>query len=269
MADIKDSIFPKLTGQQIGIMNIGIQNGQIPKFLYKYMTAEGAMRFLGNGKLLFNRPSDFNDPFECKSIIDNSNTTKEEWRQYVCKQTNNPLEQQQLFSIIMSNPQEVDKIIKEEIQKQNEANGILCLSSEPDNILLWSHYTKDHKEVCLKFDISKDIESFATPLKVKYDNDYPKYNYIRNPEMVLKVAIHKSAMWGYEKEYRVLKTSGYGLRLINKDALVGIIFGVKIDLNSDGFKEKDIKELVINNGYTNVQFSHCELDQSMYKLNIV
>lgn len=269
MADIKDSVFTKLTSQQIDLINIGIQSRQIPKILYKYMTAEGAMRFLGNGKLLFNRPSDFNDPFECKAIIDNSDTTKEEWRQYLSKQALDPLAQQQLFNIIMSNPKDVDRIIGEEIQRQNEANGILCLSSEPDNILLWSHYAKDHKGVCLVFDISKDIESFTTPLKVDYDNHYPKYNYIRNPEMVLKVALKKAKMWNYEKEYRVLKTSGYGLRFINKDALVGIIFGVKINHNDNGYKEEDIRNLAFKNGYSKVKFSHCELDSSSYKLNIL
>ena len=87
--------------------------------------------------------------------------------------------------------------------------------------------------------------------------------------MVLKVALKKAKMWNYEKEYRVLKTSGYGLRFINKDALVGIIFGVKINHNGNGYKEEDIRNLAFKNGYSKVKFSHCELDSSSYKLNLL
>lgn len=44
-------------------MRHAIEKKKMPRFLFKYMTIKGAMRFLENAELLYSRPSDFNDPF--------------------------------------------------------------------------------------------------------------------------------------------------------------------------------------------------------------
>ena len=44
-------------------MRYAIEKKKIPKFLFKYMTIKGALRFLENAELLYSRSIDFNDPF--------------------------------------------------------------------------------------------------------------------------------------------------------------------------------------------------------------
>lgn len=93
--------------------------------------------------------------------------------------------------------------------------GVLCLTTKPDNLLMWSHYAKNHEGIVVEFDIthpffnqkiekenSEEICSYrGRPLKVQYRTDrYEakwKHDYTHDPLLV------KSAEWSYEDEYRM------------------------------------------------------------------
>ena len=63
------------------------------------------------------------------------------------------------------------KIFKNQYE---EDIGICCFSFNPKSILMWSHYTNNHKGVCLKFDYKQDIEGFRVSSPVEYVEEYPK-----------------------------------------------------------------------------------------------
>ena len=66
----------------------------------------------------------------------------------------------------------------------------------PDNLLLWAHYSASHTGVCLKFDITKDEDLFALTFAVKYSKDYPKFDYLKERDQLVDKAMRtKSIHW--------------------------------------------------------------------------
>ncbi len=73
---------------------------------------------------------------------------------------------------------------------------------------MWSHYTNDHKGMCLKFDILEDSDFFTTAIPVRYVNTMPLYNHFSDRELIIEKIIQpKSKDWDYEKEIRIVKTN--------------------------------------------------------------
>ena len=121
---------------------------------------------------------------------------------------------------------------------------VCCFSSDHENLLLWAHYSDNHKGVCLEYELTED-EFKGGFFEVRYKQDQPILNDIeRYPkghpaEGFLKININdesitpfltKSLEWKYEKEWRRFQLS-------NKNAvgelaevpgrLSGIYFGLR------------------------------------------
>ncbi|WKL58041.1 DUF2971 domain-containing protein [Asticcacaulis sp. ZE23SCel15] len=87
----------------------------------------------------------------------------------------------------------------------SENVGIVCLSSSWQHILMWSHYADKHRGICLGFDFQGHVE------KVQYDSKFltaedlgvTSNEDITNVELA-ELIRHKSSVWRYEKEYRLL-----------------------------------------------------------------
>lgn len=85
----------------------------------------------------------------------------------------------------------------------NEKYRVFCLSSEPDDELMWAHYTSKHQGICLEFDTKNELFSFA--LKVTYHEDYPVLDLTSTAvEQTLAPFLTKSQAWEYESEYRIV-----------------------------------------------------------------
>lgn len=68
--------------QAVEMLKLAIAQGSIPRYLYKYTTVENCLRIINDGTLYFADYHTFNDPFECKAIIDTKNT-EQEWREFL------------------------------------------------------------------------------------------------------------------------------------------------------------------------------------------
>ncbi|NTE83765.1 DUF2971 domain-containing protein [Agrobacterium tumefaciens] len=87
----------------------------------------------------------------------------------------------------------------------NEQGGIICMSADWQNTMMWGHYADNHRGVCLVFDCDEDLWN-----KVDYRKDrrpsLREFGLERLSEMkeehYRKLALMKSAEWSYEKEYR-------------------------------------------------------------------
>ncbi len=237
------------------LIKLSIDQGSLPQYVYKYRILDKKKNphfedILNNNSMMFSSPNSFNDPFDCQlqPILFPS---KKEISNYINKLLKNCSERlkQSLIDSATKDPNLFAQMLQKSIGF--EKKGVLCLSKEKDNILLWSHYADSHNGVCLKFDIQKDLDFFSIPINVVYDESYPIYNHMTERDMIVNKLIQvKSNVWKYENEVRVIKNKN-GLFQFNKESLVEIIFGCNCSNNDI----KNVQEMVSNNNYNHLKFS--------------
>jgi hypothetical protein len=122
---------------------------------------------------------------------------------------------------------EIDEAIR---TKHLNQVGIYCLSADPTQILMWSHYAESHHGCCLEFSTAQ--MPFYVSRPVQYPPSYPDFNYLQlwksgnRQEIVKALLFTKSKLWKYEQEWRVLEFKGpRKLYSYEPGALTGIIFG--------------------------------------------
>ena len=250
------------------LIKIGVANGQYPRYLYKYRISDTTRNpyfdsIITTNSMMFSSPKAFNDPFDCQlqpvtfpSLI--------EVTQFLNRvlPTAPPNVISTQATNVINNPLAFAQILEDAIKFDDK--GVLCLSQESDNILLWSHYADNHCGVCLKFDILQDLDFFSTPLKVIYDESYPVYNHMTQPsEIVKKMIMTKFSFWKYENEIRIFKQKK-NLYNFNKSALREIIFGC----NTPQIEIDRIKNLAITSGYEHITFKQTEKQNGLYALTL-
>ena len=172
--------------------------------LYKYVSHTAGMKILENNSLGFTQPCHFNDPFELEASYPspNGNTFKD---------------------VI----DDIRNWGKKSIWKEN--TGILSLTRQPLNPLMWAHYGAEHTGMVIGIDSS--IEEFTCestnliPVQygsVIYTNIKPIENFLSTPKKALEVGgtfhfpydqleklqrtfLFKPMCWSYEEEVRVAK----------------------------------------------------------------
>lgn len=192
-------------------------------------------------KFKFSHPANFNDPFDCcfNSKIDFSNFKREE---------HNKIHNYKLNKTDWKNRKEVIKedlkriLIGETMAEFRKRHTITCFNNSPLNILMWSHYAKNHEGFMIEFKFKKDeLERF--PFAVKYTNEFPtivlpwnKEEFVKDISLQLealdKIFLHKSKDWSYENEFRMIAQNkeflGFPPRWIST-----VILGTKIKLNHE------------------------------------
>jgi hypothetical protein len=103
--------------------------------------------------------------------------------------------------------------------------------------LLWSHYANGHTGFCIGF--STAVEPFERAERITYQRAYPLFPSTKSAhdlrEAERRALLHKSDIWSYEDEYRLL-TGLYGgdepsllneqhLLCVPPDAIVSVTFG--------------------------------------------
>lgn len=238
-----------------------ILNNDINPYLYKYYDINACDRFLDNSCIMFSSYDKFNDPFEFSDIID-MNYSKSDINKIITisKDVN-------IFDNMFNTKKHlIDNIITKSIEEEKKKLGIFCASSSKDNLLLWAHYADSHKGICLEFDIKKSPETFILPQKVVYNDQYPHYNYFKERDQIMKPLFHKSNVWSYEEEFRIIKVNQPNiLRDVNKEALSGVIFGCCCDKE----ERNRIMRKCKTNGFNSVKFYEAVKDKMSYKLTII
>ena len=144
--------------------------------LYHFMKEEYALKAISHKRLKIALLDQLNDPFEFVSIQSTDDQVK------------------QVFELT-----KVDL---------SQKCGILCFSRDFKNPLLWSHYSDNHKGVCLVFETDKKIgDDF---LEVDYKNEFidipvdflGEHNQENDEKIVLKYLATKYDNWKYEDELR-------------------------------------------------------------------
>lgn len=206
----------------------------IPPKLYKYYSINDYLyEVIKSSSCWFSRSSDFNDPFDCNLDISIGNSVGE---------IMDNMERNSMFRLLkeellqrsddvkyagkrlLAKPFFIKRIINE-VHKYyiNQNIGVYCLSEDPMNILMWSHYADSHKGICLEFDIKRGGFFYNNLLPVQYRKRYPKFelsDYQDEENMMFtmhqQAICTKSVLWKYEKERRVIADDGCGQKAFDK-----------------------------------------------------
>lgn len=241
---------------------------KIPTDLYKHTTiSKNLYKTLKNAEIWFAAPTTFNDPFDCQ-INDQTNWTDDAIRDYVTKTasaTGQKIDPEDIVKKNQQKPGSINKFFTENFRRLLSKQGVACFLPNPNNLLLWAHYSDSHKGVCLRFDITKDENLFATTFAVKYSKDYPHFDYLtERDQLVNKAMLTKSIHWKYEDEIRVLKTKP-GNHPFAKECLKEIIFGC----NADPKEIIKIRKVVSNANYPNLKLRQVKLKNNEYDVEII
>ena len=244
------------------LLRIAMSRGEYPKELFKYTSFnEYSEDVFKNSQMWFPSPYEFNDPFEFQ-IADKGRYTEDDIFDYLVKAGMSEEDARKLSAQYASKPTDLDKFIENAKRKVFEKYGILCLSKIRSNILMWSHYAKNHTGYVLGFDMSRDIDFYMMPFKVAYQEEYPAIAYLKEKEKVVESSVKtKFKQWDYEQEVRILKSS-HGLHEFKKDALRSITFGCK----TKRCDEENVRAWSLNYGYDHIKFYKTELSKTAYKV---
>ncbi len=246
------------------LLCLAVEQGQIPRYLYKYCTVKNALEVLKKHSVWFATNDQFNDPFDCAMQI-SSQYSALDWRNYLTSQGVDANLRDKIINDMMVNATAGVNIIRESVEEIKKNIGILCLSDRCDNLSLWAYYADKHQGVCLEFDILADPSLFSVPKKVSYDESFPVINYLQNNGDVVEALSHKSKDWLIEGEYRIIKHNVTGLVKMKPEALTKVILGLRcsdVDTNN-------ISQALSSNIYPNVRLCRAIKNDFEYKLSIV
>jgi DUF2971 family protein len=183
--------------------------GLIPRSLFKYVTADTALRVLTNKTLKWSSPDSFNDPFEFPSPFEfgfEFEQLEEPFLQrasILIAQHDDPdlFEDNPVTDVIRKartqrlgrgDPAEIQKLLRPGFPRyvnhlkqglesdrkiwleMKKTYRVLCLSAIRDNILMWSHYADEHKGAVLEFRPKIELATeMLGAREVKYSKEVP------------------------------------------------------------------------------------------------
>ncbi len=251
-----------------------------PKSFFKYLAPSGIVA-LTNRTLRFSRAKDFNDPFEMKPVFERALDTDilaREFRSQAPELAKQELERQmpgilsssfatevlkRLTSALNGGPelaetlnQRAGPLIEARLnQTINEHLGILCLTTNSENLLMWAHYGGQHQGIVLELDASHPwFHRRRSPRDELYCARAVQYSQQR-PKMTLSsgnsvdLFLTKSAEWAYEEEHRFmapLKDCRQDGEVWVMDYPPGMLKSVRLGCRiADGAKAAAIKSLAL------------------------
>jgi len=243
-------------------------------YLYKfYDYNEKALSVLINKTVWFAKPDSFNDPFDCKIPFDNC-ITLQELQNFLPRYKNfKGISEKQLeeeVQKIRDARGQVDaefrktwSIVLKAADEQLTNSGVFCLSQCNTNILMWSHYSDNHKGFCIEFVRSSknDLGDYEKTRRVKYRPDYPIISPL-SPDAFDQKFFTKAIDWKYEKEWRLIEEKG-DIALPLPVDISAIIFGLKMSSQN----KTTIKDILSDN--PNIIYRQAEKVPNSFKLKIV
>jgi len=254
---------------------------EVPENFYKYRSAEGdsaefLRKTLTDNELYFPAPYSFNDPFDChpyfsfegdKATIVNS--YKKLYKKYDpgLPRAQRRIQAKEAAKSLLSKNDYAgaqERTRDYYFNRVQRGIGVFCVTTIPDNILMWSHYANNHKGVCLEFCGLNDF--FANAQKVIYQETRPvisAFSGASNLENADGALLTKSNIWRYEQEWRVIMYSaGPGIYKFPGHILKRVIIGANAS--------KETVELVtecINSREIKPKISHAKVDPINYRIN--
>ncbi|MCC6071475.1 DUF2971 domain-containing protein [Massilia sp. GCM10020059] len=182
-----------------------------PPILYKYYPVESWLADLIKGEsLLFSSRTTFNDPYDSRSVtvID----TSDAGLKWLLDSFQRRLPHWPPALRLANAKQAHRRMAKpdrpgaqDEVAEMLDRVGILSLTENWDDMLMWSHYGAQHKGICIGFHTNSGVFRGAMP--VTYTEEYPLIKRPQDeiPVVFVKSLFTKAKCWEYEREWRILK----------------------------------------------------------------
>jgi len=213
-----------------------------PKFLYRYYQFdEHTERIFTKNEIFFQKPSKFDDPLDSRIRCVGKGTIREK-AQFLKR--NLPLARPDLtqedVDRISKDPAAFKQFIDVLCERQDaslDQLGVYCLTTSRDNILMWAHYSDNHKGFCLEFDGQGPF--FQRALPIEYSGVLPTFNILdltlgesqRYASKFAELLLIKAEDWRYQNEWRIVYTpqdGGPGRHTFPEEFLTGVILGFRI-----------------------------------------
>lgn len=206
--------------------------------LYKYRDdSTNTVGIITEHALWFSSPLVFNDPFDCWSVVDEgTDEQKSEWIARISeKNMLVDFAAQYNYKLIEQNL--MPSVLKQFADKTLSQMRICSFSLNCDNILMWSHYAKEHTGICLMFSFCEDPSLIDYCSRINYVSKITPCNVLSptgRKDLLKNCILSKYKDWSYEEEVRSIKfgkdilqnTKGQYF-CFNPKALKKIIFGCK------------------------------------------
>ncbi len=229
--------------------------------IYKFSSLEIGESIVAGKLLKFNNPEFFNDPFDCDiNLLEFDFNDRSIEIDNDLKNVKTILEKEfgQETEVLMKqiSESEIKEFYKQSQLKKISKTAICCFSTSFENTIMWSHYSDNHKGICLNFDLSipepfidYPSERFGKGL-VDYD-DYSPINYLKSKKKALRKLLYtKSNDWKYENEYRFFIQEEHGLFRFDNEFLKGVIFGIRVLPD----EIERFKKVCVNHGFSKIYF---------------
>lgn len=253
-----------------------------PRFLYKYKSTDPLDHIrdvIINSRLWFSTPADFNDPFDTKVKISASGSTQDRIRRIekAIKRSGFPnhnkrgieIEAAKQYAQLKRSGTDLTTLAQNSHENTMRTTGIVCFSEDSRNILLWSHYATYHQGICFQFGIVADENNFLRALSVKYADNYPTHDWVKDDDNRLLEGIYtKFSDWKYERERRItLPDRGHTYLNFVPASLTGLIYGCKMQ-KSIRTKIRDLIEERTQRSLPPIKEYDAVQSQDSYKLRI-
>ncbi len=263
------------------------------KSIFKfYEASSNAIKSLKSAQVWFSSQEELNDPFEYAVLYEypkeyNKEAEYENYLRgvFLSKESTIPYEvgNQQINKIKKDDA--IIPFVENLIDMAREGHkkdlaGIYTFSSalnvggmsNPDNILMWSHYCKVFTGFCVEFDQLSLISSFKDNKKFFH---HTEIEYVTEPHKIsvieclspkdsnyVRSVFKKYTAWQYEREYRIMMSS-HGLSDFPPSSIIAFYIGYKMCRN---YKEQLLN--VINSKYGNVQVYEVSPSRESYSLDV-
>jgi Protein of unknown function (DUF2971) len=234
---------------------------------------------LKNHRIWCSNPATFNDPWDCKPYFDpallDDPLTRAATAETLISTRKGGVELDHVDEKLRRDPEflkaAIHRFSVELLDFIASRWGVYCLSPDPCLTLMWSHYARDHKGICLEFAVQRT--KFHIALKVQYQKEYPTL-LLHDPDSRFTMLLVRSDDWIYEQEFRMIcprftdvKASplimdGNYLKIGPND-LTSIILGCQIQ----GEAKAKIEALVEKYA-PNVRLRHARRAPNKYRLDI-
>lgn len=253
---------------------------------YKYCNAKvGFENILTNATLKWTNPQEFNDPFGCQCPLLFETVEKNKVLSLPVGMGKNNIILNDV-SIDFCNRQMDSMRSSLAFRRMEEAligtvrsSGILCLTKDSQNILMWSHYADNHKGICLGFSpegLNNSIFKLAKP--VLYTYKYPKLyiddimrdisdkQFDYTEKLINMYTLTKFKDWAYEKEWRIFEpiySEKERIKKFDAKELRQVILGAKIESSDATAIRKLVKEK-----YPHVKIFQANIVQGSFELGV-
>jgi hypothetical protein len=257
------------------------KNKNLPDLIYQFRSNDtSTLSNLINGQIYFNNTSNFNDPFEFTGYYKTPSNEENGIKKWVEINYKNRLNEKDFLKKIdfyKQNPQEIDKVLNEQVDKLlNKGNAVSCFTIPKNikNTLMWTHYANSHKGICIGFSSEMELihvtegnnktHIFSPTFNFVFYSDQKLHNrFCDKAPKPLDLMYQKATCWKDEDEIRGLSPKK-GLHFLNdRSDLKEIYLGIKIPKY---FENEIIECLNSFDDYENVKLRKMYMKRDSFKL---